>query len=198
MHASPCQSFHPHAGVPTCLRPSAVPLQHDDFAVDTHVHEISKALAWVPVNCTRDQAYAHLNDRVPGELKFDLHVLLVNHGKQCPACAKAGSARAKAADPSACPLADLKPPRCQLQKAAAAGAKRRGGAGGKRGKGAAAAVKDEEGAVKEEADVEVASAAAGGEAVAVKEEEIEEVAAAGGDAVPGKRRRSSKASASSS
>ena len=44
-----------------------LPLQHPDFAVDTHVWEITKALGWVPANASRDQCYDHLNERVPGE-----------------------------------------------------------------------------------------------------------------------------------
>lgn len=32
-----------------------------------HVWEITKALGWTPLNASRDQAYAHLNERVPGE-----------------------------------------------------------------------------------------------------------------------------------
>lgn len=50
------------------------------------------------------------------ELRYDLHVLLVRHGKACPHCAKTGSAKQQAAASSgvACPLADLKPPRSKL------------------------------------------------------------------------------------
>ncbi len=50
------------------------------------------------------------------ELRYDLHVLLVRHGKACPHCAKAGSAKQQAAAASgvACPLADLKPPQSKL------------------------------------------------------------------------------------
>ena len=146
--------------------------QVDDFAVDTHVWEISKALGWCPSNATRDQAYEHLNALVPGgrglviraggfwqtasigvnpaatrspapwahilwptpctadDLKYDLHVLLVRHGKACPACAKAGSAKqrsaAKAGGAGAlCPLADLKVPPSKLRAAVAAGSKPR-------------------------------------------------------------------------
>lgn len=44
----------------------SLPLQRDDFAVDTHVWEITKALGWVPTNASRDQAYDHLNELVPG------------------------------------------------------------------------------------------------------------------------------------
>jgi hypothetical protein len=49
--------------------------------VDTHVWKIAAALGWVPKSATRDTTYEHLNRRVPDECKFDLHVLLVEHGK---------------------------------------------------------------------------------------------------------------------
>lgn len=43
--------------------------------------KIAAQLGWVPKSATRDTAYEHLNRRVPDECKFDLHVLLVEHGK---------------------------------------------------------------------------------------------------------------------
>ena len=53
------------------------------------------------------------------DLKYDLHVLLVNHGKSCPACAKAGSAKHRSAASSgaaaACPIAQFKPPPSALK-----------------------------------------------------------------------------------
>jgi len=52
-----------------------------DFPVDTHVWKIALALGWVPKAATRDQTYEHLNAKVPDELKYALHVLLVKHGK---------------------------------------------------------------------------------------------------------------------
>lgn len=109
-------------------------LQRDDFAVDTHVWEITKALGWVPTNASRDQAYDHLNELVPEELRYDLHVLLVRHGKACPHCAKTGSAKQQAAASSgvACPLADLKPPRSKLAAFKKdTDSKAKGGKGGK-------------------------------------------------------------------
>jgi len=39
------------------------------------------------LNLGREQAYEHLNRRLPSELKYDLHVLLVAHGKVCATCA---------------------------------------------------------------------------------------------------------------
>eukprot|EP00878_Enallax_costatus_P023032 GHUV01024482.1.p2 GENE.GHUV01024482.1~~GHUV01024482.1.p2 ORF type:complete len:220 (+),score=85.67 GHUV01024482.1:606-1265(+) len=83
-----------------------------EFPVDTHVWEISKQLGWVPGAATREQTYEQLNVRVPDDIKYDLHVLLVQHGKVCPACGKRGTpqkrkaAAAVAAVP--CPLAAFK------------------------------------------------------------------------------------------
>jgi len=70
----------------------AFALGRADFPVDTHVLLISARppLRWLPPQATREQAYAHLNARVPGPCKVALHVLLVEHGKRCPACARGG------------------------------------------------------------------------------------------------------------
>ena len=43
--------------------------------------KIAAGLGWVPKSATRDTAYEHLNRMVPDACKFDLHVLLVEHGK---------------------------------------------------------------------------------------------------------------------
>ena len=56
-------------------------MRRPDFAVDTHVWKIAMALGWVPKAFDRDQTYEALNVAVPDELKFELHVLLVEDGK---------------------------------------------------------------------------------------------------------------------
>ncbi len=56
-------------------------LRRQEFPVDTHVWKLAIALGWLPPQAGREAAYAHLNERVPGELKHALHVLLVEHGK---------------------------------------------------------------------------------------------------------------------
>lgn len=61
-------------------------LHRDDFPVDTHVLRISKDLGWVAKSASREEAYHHLNERVPDDVKYDLHVLLVEHGKTCSYC----------------------------------------------------------------------------------------------------------------
>ncbi len=73
-----------------------------------------------------------MNWKLADELKYDLHVLLVRHGKACPTCAKAGSAKQRGAaaaqrgGDTMCPLADLKVPPSKL-KAVAVGRSKKAG-----------------------------------------------------------------------
>lgn len=77
-----------------------------EFPVDTHVWRITKSLGWVPDKATRDETYEHLNKRIPDQLKYELHVLLVEHGKRCERCAKNGRPRKEVQGP--CPLKKAK------------------------------------------------------------------------------------------
>lgn len=61
-------------------------MKRPEFPVDTHVWRISKRLGWVPPSASREKTYEHLNRRIPDAIKYDLHVLLVDHGKRCPTC----------------------------------------------------------------------------------------------------------------
>lgn len=95
-------------------------MQRPSFAVDTHVFRLTRWLGWVPSDqaakglikkggarskaVTRESAYAHLDVRVPDELKYPLHYLLIRHGKNCGWCsAKAG----RESKVGTCPLAHL-------------------------------------------------------------------------------------------
>jgi endonuclease-3 len=66
-------------------------LGRDSFAVDTHVFRLSKVLGWVPDKADRVLTQAHLDLRIPGDLKHGLHVLMVQHGRSCKGCKNAGS-----------------------------------------------------------------------------------------------------------
>jgi len=81
-------------------------LQRAEFPVDTHVWRISRMLGWVPAKAGRNEAYFHLNQRVPDRLKYDLHIFLIRHGKSCRKCAANG--RPRQAKDIECPLACLK------------------------------------------------------------------------------------------
>jgi endonuclease III len=77
-------------------------LQRPSFAVDTHVFRLTKWLGWVPppgderglapgakgkfAGPSRNSTYAHLETRIPDDLKYPLHHLLIKHGRACPRC----------------------------------------------------------------------------------------------------------------
>jgi endonuclease III len=68
-------------------------LQRPSFAVDTHVFRLCQYLGWVPKTTTKGQpkvdrntTYSHCDVRIPDELKYPLHQLLIRHGKTCPRC----------------------------------------------------------------------------------------------------------------
>ncbi|KAG5652593.1 hypothetical protein H0H81_004424 [Sphagnurus paluster] len=66
-------------------------LGRDSFAVDTHVYRLSKLLGWVPEKADRVRAQAHLDLRISAELKYGLHVLMMQHGRSCKGCKKTGT-----------------------------------------------------------------------------------------------------------
>jgi endonuclease-3 len=76
------------------------------MAVDTHVERVSKRFGLVPESASNERAHDVLDEVVPDELKYPLHVLLIRHGRthctarspdcdnpvcerycECPACA---------------------------------------------------------------------------------------------------------------
>jgi len=52
------------------------------MAVDTHVERVSKRFGLVPDSASNQQAHDVLNDLVPDDLKYELHVLLISHGRE--------------------------------------------------------------------------------------------------------------------
>jgi hypothetical protein len=79
-------------------------LGRPEFPVDTHVWRIARTrLGWAPADATREQTYEHLNRRIPDDAKYDLHVLLVDHGKRCAACV-ASKGRVQKESHGDCPL----------------------------------------------------------------------------------------------
>ena len=61
------------------------------FPVDTHVHRVVTRLGWVPARTTAEQAHVLLRELVPADIRYDLHLALVAHGRgvcrpRRPAC----------------------------------------------------------------------------------------------------------------
>jgi endonuclease III len=52
------------------------------FPVDTHVHRVAIRLGWIPARATADQAHRILGPRVPPDIRYDLHLALITHGRQ--------------------------------------------------------------------------------------------------------------------
>jgi endonuclease III len=51
------------------------------FPVDTHVHRVAARLGWIPAKATADQAYRLLAPAVPPDIRYDLHLALITHGR---------------------------------------------------------------------------------------------------------------------
>ncbi len=51
------------------------------FPIDTHVHRIAIRLGWIPAGTTADRAHRLLAPRVPADIRYDLHLALITHGR---------------------------------------------------------------------------------------------------------------------
>lgn len=64
------------------------------FPVDTHVFRVTSRLGWLPDKCTPERAHDLLREWVPEQLHVQLHLNLVQHGREtcharnpdCPQC----------------------------------------------------------------------------------------------------------------
>ncbi len=50
--------------------------------VDTHVHRVSKRLGLIPQNASREKAHKILEEKVPDDIKYEFHRLLIDHGRE--------------------------------------------------------------------------------------------------------------------
>lgn len=98
---------YPGIGVKTASCVILFCLQQPSFAVDTHVHRISGWLKWIPLTATRDEAFSHLEVRIPNHLKYGLHKLFVQHGRSCIKCRANTSEGTDGWDAAECPLEDV-------------------------------------------------------------------------------------------
>jgi endonuclease-3 len=51
------------------------------FPIDTHVHRIAGRLGWIDRKLSADKAHHTLAPRVPPEIRYELHVALIEHGR---------------------------------------------------------------------------------------------------------------------
>jgi endonuclease-3 len=53
----------------------------DAFPVDTHVHRIAARLGWISPKLSAEAANRELAPRIPPEIRYDLHMALITHGR---------------------------------------------------------------------------------------------------------------------
>lgn len=63
------------------------------FPVDTHVHRIARRLGWIDTRASAVKAQLELTPRIPPEIRYDLHMAFVHHGRttctaQRPRCSE--------------------------------------------------------------------------------------------------------------
>jgi endonuclease-3 len=51
------------------------------FPIDTHVHRIALRLGWLPEKASADAAHKLLKPQIPPELRYDLHLAFIDHGR---------------------------------------------------------------------------------------------------------------------
>lgn len=71
------------------------------FPVDTHIHRIALRLNLIPPRTTPEQAHDLLTPLIPPQDRYEMHVLLITHGRQ--------TCRARSPLCHRCPLLDLCP-----------------------------------------------------------------------------------------
>lgn len=52
------------------------------FPIDTHVHRVALRLGWLPPRATAEAAHRDLSPRVPPEIRYELHVAFIEHGRK--------------------------------------------------------------------------------------------------------------------
>jgi endonuclease-3 len=55
---------------------------HAVFPVDTHIHRIAIRLGWLPTKTTAEQAHDVLEPAIAPPDRYEMHVLLITHGRQ--------------------------------------------------------------------------------------------------------------------
>ncbi len=82
-------------GVKTAACVLCFSMDRDVIPVDTHVHRIAVRLGLVPEKASAVRTHEILNEIVPPKLRYELHVLMIGHGRRtcaarsprCPDCA---------------------------------------------------------------------------------------------------------------
>ncbi len=72
----------PGVGLKTAACVLAFSMGRAAFAIDTHVHRISRRLGWISDKTSAERAHRELKPSVPPEIRYDLHVAFIEHGRK--------------------------------------------------------------------------------------------------------------------
>jgi endonuclease-3 len=96
----------PGVGPKTAAVVMSFSLKMPAFPVDTHIHRVSKRLGLIGPKTTADQAHPIMEEMIPEDDRYEMHVLLITHGRRvckaripqcatCPLAAECPSSTAK-------------------------------------------------------------------------------------------------------
>ncbi len=51
------------------------------FPVDVHVHRVVQRLGWIDEKASADKVHRELGPRIPPDIRYELHVQFINHGR---------------------------------------------------------------------------------------------------------------------
>lgn len=57
-------------------------MERPAFPIDTHVHRIARRLGWIADKASAERAHEELAPMVPSDIRYDLHVALIDHGRK--------------------------------------------------------------------------------------------------------------------
>jgi endonuclease-3 len=85
----------PGVGAKTAACVLVFSMGRDAFPIDTHVHRVISRLGWIGARTSADQAHRGIAPRIPPEIRYDLHMAFIRHGREickprnprCSACA---------------------------------------------------------------------------------------------------------------
>jgi endonuclease-3 len=72
----------PGVGAKTAACVLVFSMGRDAFPIDTHVHRVIRRLGWIEDETSADQAHRVIGPRIPPEIRYDLHMAFIRHGRE--------------------------------------------------------------------------------------------------------------------
>jgi endonuclease III len=72
----------PGVGAKTAACVLVFSMGRDAFPIDTHVHRVIRRLGWIEDKTSADQAHRAIGPCIPPEIRYDLHMAFIRHGRE--------------------------------------------------------------------------------------------------------------------